>query len=41
MLKDEHWSKLLTIMLNLGIYDKPGLRPTTEGILYRLRTGIT
>ena len=40
MLTDELWSKLLLIMIQNGIYDKPGLRLTTEGILYRLRTGL-
>lgn len=39
MLNDEIWSKLQLIMLNSGIYDKPDLRLTTEGIFYRLRTG--
>lgn len=39
MLTDEHWSKLKPIMLNFGIYDKEKLRQTTEGILYRMRTG--
>ena len=40
MLTDEHWSKLKVIMLQVGIYDKRELRRTTEGILFRLRTGI-
>ena len=40
MLTDEHWSKLRTIMLAHGIYDKPHLRKTVEGILYRMRTGL-
>ena len=40
MLNDEHWSKLRIIMREHGIYDKPMLRLTVEGILYRLRTGI-
>ena len=38
MLTDEHWSKLRTIMREHGIYDKPNLRKTVEGILYRMRT---
>jgi len=40
MLSDEHWSKLWTIMREHGIYDKPNLRKTVEGILYRMRTGL-
>ena len=38
-LTDEHWPKLLSIMLQVGIYDKKELRSTTEGIIYRLRVG--
>ncbi len=40
MLIDEHWSKLRMIMHEHGIYDKPNLRKTVEGILYRMRTGL-
>lgn len=40
MLNDELWSKLKPIMLNFSIYDKEGLRLTTEGILYRMRSGV-
>jgi len=40
MLTDEHWSKLRSIMREHGIYDKPTLRKTVEGILYRMRTGL-
>ncbi len=40
MLNDELWSKLKTIMHQHGIYDKPGLQKTVEGILYRMRTGL-
>ena len=40
MLCDEHWSKLRRIMYQHGIYDKPDLRLTVEGILYRMRAGI-
>jgi len=36
---DELWSKLKMIMLKMGIYDKPCLRQTIEGIFYRLRAG--
>jgi len=39
MLSDKHWSKLRTIMRQQGIYDKPNLRKTVEGILYRMRVG--
>ncbi len=40
MLTDELWLKLRTIMRQHGVYDKPGLRKTVEGILYRMRTGL-
>jgi len=39
MLTDEYWLKLKSIMLQVGIYNKSGLRNTVEGILYRLRVG--
>lgn len=39
MLTDEYWAKLRRVMLELGIYAKPQLRQTIEGILYRLRVG--
>ena len=39
MLSDEHWSRLKTIMLEQGIYDKPNLRMMVEGMLYRMRVG--
>lgn len=39
MLTDELWSKLWPIMSQSGIYDKPDLRTTTEGIFYKMRTG--
>lgn len=39
MLNDEHWSKLRTIMRDQGIYHKPNLRKTVEGMLYRMRVG--
>ena len=39
MLSDERWSKLREIMREFGIYDKPQLRMTVEGILHRMRTG--
>jgi len=39
MIDDNQWSKLKPILLGLGIYYKPSLRTTFEGILYRLRVG--
>ena len=39
MLTYEHWSKLRIIVREHGIYDKPNLRKTVEGILYRMRIG--
>lgn len=39
MLTDELWTKLFFIMLENDIYDKPNLRLTTEGILYKMRVG--
>lgn len=39
MLTDELWSKLRGIMHEHGIYHKPCLRKTVEGVLYRMRVG--
>ena len=39
MLTDEYWAKLKPIMLVQGVYAKPQLRQTIEGIFYRLRVG--
>jgi transposase len=39
MLTNELWAKLSPIIFNHGIYDKPSLRITVEGILYRFRIG--
>jgi len=39
MFTDELWLKLKTVMLDLGIYGKPLLCQTIEGIFYRLRVG--
>ena len=39
MLTDELWSKLLPIMSQNNIYDKPALRLTVEGILFKMRAG--
>jgi transposase len=38
-LKDEDWPKLKSILLTEGVYDKPDLRMTVEGILHRIRVG--
>lgn len=39
LLSDEHWSKLRKILRQMAIYDKPDLRLTVEGMLYRMRVG--
>ena len=39
LLTDELWSKLLAILLEFNLYDKPNLCSTIEAILYRMRTG--
>ena len=39
MLNDQHWSKLLSIFRNFGIYFQSNLRNFVEAILYRIRTG--
>ena len=36
---DDYWNKFKAVMLSLGIYDKPSLRRTVEGIYYRMRVG--
>jgi len=36
---DNLWIKLKMVLLRTGIYDKPHLRLTIEGIFYRLRVG--
>ena len=41
MLSDKLWQKLKPILLDLNIYDKPNLRNTLEGILFRMRNGCT
>lgn len=38
-LNDERWSKLERILLQVSIYNKPGLRMVVEGVLYRMRVG--
>lgn len=39
MLKDQHWSKLLSIFRHFNIYLKLNLRNFIEAILFRIRTG--
>lgn len=39
LLNDEQWLKLRPILKQVGIYYKPTLRMTLEGIFYRLRVG--
>ena len=41
MLNNKQWSVLKPILLLFAIYDKRNLRTTIEGILFRLRTGIS
>lgn len=36
---NENWSKLKRILLAQGVYDKPDLRRTVEGMFYRIRVG--
>ena len=38
-LNDEHWHKLFIILRQINIYNKPNLRRTVEGMLYRIRVG--
>lgn len=39
LLTDEYWTKLKPILHDCRIYNKPDLRLTIEGILYKLRAG--
>lgn len=39
MLTDEQWSKLKIILQDARIYDKPRLRLTVEGMIFRMRAG--
>ncbi|KEZ77932.1 IS5 family transposase [Salinisphaera hydrothermalis] len=39
MLSEKLWAKLRQILLAESIYDKPRLRQTVEGMLYRMRVG--
>lgn len=38
-LTDQFWLKLRQVLISSGIYDKPTLRLTVEGIIYKLRVG--
>ena len=40
MLNDKQWKRLKPILLEIGLYDKPNLRKTVEGVLYRMRVGL-
>lgn len=40
MLKNKQWKRLKAILLEIGLYDKPNLRKTVEGVLYRMRVGL-
>ena len=39
MITDEHWLKLAAIFNQINIYNKPDLRLSVEGMLYRIRVG--
>ena len=39
ILKDQHWARLRSILLELNIYDKEDLRQTVEGVLYHMLVG--
>ena len=38
-LNDELWHKLFIIFRQVNVYNKPNLRRTVEGMLYRIRVG--
>ena len=40
MLNDKQWKRLKPILLEIGLYDKPNLRKTVEGVLYRMQVGL-
>lgn len=40
MLNDKQYKRLKPIPLEIGLYDKPNLRKTVEGILYRMQVGL-
>ena len=39
IITEEQWQKLKPILLDLNIYDKPSLKETFLGIIYRRKTG--
>ncbi|WP_019958915.1 IS5 family transposase, partial [Vitreoscilla stercoraria] len=39
IITEEQWQKLKSILLDLNVYDKPSLKKTFLGIIYRLKTG--
>ena len=39
LLKEQHWTRLRSILLELNIYDTGNIRQTVEGVLYRMRVG--
>lgn len=39
-LNDKQWKRLKPISLEIGLYDKPNLRKTVEGVLYRMQVGL-
>ena len=39
IITEEQWLKLKPILLDLNVYDKPSLKQTFLGIIYRLKTG--
>lgn len=39
MLKDNHWTRLISILLELNLYDKGNLRQTAEGVVYQMIFG--
>ena len=41
IITEEQWLKLKPILLDLNVYDKPSLKQTFLGIIYRLNTGCT
>lgn len=40
MLNDKQWKRLKSILLEIGLYDKPNLQKTVEGVLYRMQVGL-
>ena len=40
MLNDKQWKRLKPILLEIGLYDKPNLQKTVEGVLYRMQVGL-